>query len=269
MRSPVSTKHAAVSARAAFDHAADAARGRRCWRRRPAASPAQPRRGQLDVTQGNVQPMPIALPDFVGGSAGDGDVARNVTQVITATSGAAACSRRSIRPPSSSASRDIDAVPRFADWRAINAQALVTGRVTRQADGRLKAEFRLWDVFAGQQLTGQQYFTAPDNWRRIAHIISDAIYRAPDRREGLFRQPRRVRRRDRPEGPPRQAARDHGPGRRQRALSHARRRSRADAALLAVDAGDHLHVLRPARAARLSCSTSKPGSARSSAISPA
>ena len=56
---------------------------------------------------------------------------------------------------------NIDAVPRFADWRAINAQALVTGRVTRQADGRLKTEFRLWDVFSGQQLTGEQYFTTP------------------------------------------------------------------------------------------------------------
>ena len=69
-----------------------------------------------------------------------------------------------------------DNVPRFPDWRAINAQALVTGRITRQPDGRVKAEFRLWDVFSGQQLTGQQYFTAADFWRRIAHIISDQVY---------------------------------------------------------------------------------------------
>ena len=40
----------------------------------------------------------------------------------------------------------------------------------------MKADFRLWDVFAGQQLAGQQYFTTPENARRIAHIISDAIY---------------------------------------------------------------------------------------------
>src|SRR6516165_6329497 len=46
----------------------------------------------------------------------------------------------------------VDAVPRFPDWRNINAQALVTGRIGRQADGRLQAEFRLWDVLAGQQL---------------------------------------------------------------------------------------------------------------------
>jgi TolB protein len=140
----------------------------------------------IDVTQGTVQPMPIALPDFVGGSPSDIDVARNVSQVISAN-----LKRSGLFMPVDPLAfieriGDIDAVPRFADWRTINAQALVTGRITRQSDGRLKTEFRLWDVFAGQQLTGQQYFTAPDNWRRIAHIISDAIYQRLTGEMGYF-----------------------------------------------------------------------------------
>jgi TolB protein len=151
------------------------------WRAGPAAAIVS-----IDVTQGTVQPLPIALPDFVGGGPSDADVARNVTQVITAN-----LKRSGLFVPIDQAAfieriSDIDAVPRFADWRAINAQALVTGRITRQSDGRLKTEFRLWDVFAGQQLTGQQYFTVPDNWRRIAHIISDAVYQRLTGDTGYF-----------------------------------------------------------------------------------
>src|SRR4029077_3634178 len=124
---------------------------------------------RLDVTQGNVAPLPIAIPGFVGGTPGDTEVARGITQVITAN-----LRRSGLFAPIDPAAYiekvvSFDTLPRFPDWRAINAQGLITGRVTRQGDGRLKVEFRLWDVSSGQQLTGQQYFTAPDNWRRIAH----------------------------------------------------------------------------------------------------
>ena len=140
----------------------------------------------IDVTQGNIQPIPIAIPDFVGGTSNDGDVARNVTQVIAAN-----LKRSGLFAPIDPAAyiekvSNVDALPRFADWRTINAQALVTGRITRQGDGRLKSEFRLWDVASGEQHTGAQYFTAPDIWRRVAHIISDAIYQRLTGDTGYF-----------------------------------------------------------------------------------
>jgi TolB protein len=140
----------------------------------------------IDINQGNIQPMPIALPDFVAGTPDEIETARGVTAVITNDL------RRSglfapINPQAYTEKiTNTDAVPRFADWRVINAQALATGRLTRQGDGRLKAEFRLWDVFAGQQLDGKQYFSSPDNWRRIAHIIADAIYQTLTGEKGYF-----------------------------------------------------------------------------------
>ena len=140
----------------------------------------------IDVTQGNIQPIPIALPDFVGGTSADGEVARNVTQVIAAN-----LKRSGLFEPIDPAAyiervSDIDVMPRFADWRTINAQALVTGRITRQSDGRLRSDFRLWDVASAEQLTGSQYFTSPEIWRRVAHIISDAIYQRLTGEMGYF-----------------------------------------------------------------------------------
>ncbi len=150
--------------------------------------PARPAHAvvSIDVTQGNVQPLPIALPDFVAGSPADFEAARAITQIMTGN-----LKRSGLFAPIDPGAyiqqiTTIDSVPRFADWRAINAQGLVTGRITRQPDGRLKAEFRLWDVVSGTQLAGQQYFTSPDNFRRIAHIIADAVYERLTGEKGYF-----------------------------------------------------------------------------------
>jgi TolB protein len=141
---------------------------------------------RLDITEGNFQPLPIAIPKFLAGGQDDGDTANAVTQIVTAN-----LQRSGLFAPIDPTAyieriASVDAVPRFPDWRNINAQALVTGRIGRQADGRLQAEFRLWDVLAGQQLDGKQYLTTPDNWRRIAHIISDAIYERLTGQGGYF-----------------------------------------------------------------------------------
>ncbi|WP_035715065.1 Tol-Pal system beta propeller repeat protein TolB [Azorhizobium doebereinerae] len=137
---------------------------------------------KLEITSGTPQPIPIAITDFVG----EVEQGRAISGVISAD-----LKRSGLFSPIDPKAfveniSNPDTAPRFQDWRVINAQGLVTGRVTRQGDGRLKAEFRLWDVFAGQQLMGQQYFTQPENWRRVAHIIADAIYERLTGEKGYF-----------------------------------------------------------------------------------
>jgi TolB protein len=137
---------------------------------------------RLDITSGQVQPMPIAIPAF----AGDGPANQDIPSVVSndlASSGLF----RPLDPRSFI--QDVsatDSQPNFADWRPLNAQALVTGAVHTQADGRLQVDFRLWDVFAGQQLTGFSYTTTPQNWRRVAHIIADEIYKRITGEDGYF-----------------------------------------------------------------------------------
>ncbi|WP_441516145.1 Tol-Pal system beta propeller repeat protein TolB [Bradyrhizobium sp. 2TAF24] len=141
---------------------------------------------RLKITEGNVAPLVIAIPNFIAGSPADGEVGAGVTQVITNN-----LRRSGLFAPIDQAAfieriSSIDVAPQFQNWRTLNAQALVTGRMTRQPDGRLKAEFRLWDVVSGQQIDGKQYFTSPEYWRRIAHIISDQIYEKLTGEKGYF-----------------------------------------------------------------------------------
>jgi TolB protein len=141
----------------------------------------------LDVTRGNFQPMPIAVPPFLGVTGNDGETAQGITQIVTAD-----LQRSGVFAPIDPQAyveriASIDTLPNFRDWRTINAQALIAGRVGRQPDGRVQAEFRLWDVLSGQQLgAGQRYLTTAENWRRLGHIIADAVYERITGNKGYF-----------------------------------------------------------------------------------
>jgi TolB protein len=142
---------------------------------------------KLDVTQGTLRPMPIALPDFVTEpGVPDPGMGRNITQIIAANL------RRSgmFAPIDQKAYveriTDINRNPRFGDWKQIGADALVTGRLERQGNGNVAAQFRLWDINAGGHLHAQQTSTSPDNYRRLAHIISDQIYQRLTGEMGYF-----------------------------------------------------------------------------------
>ncbi|MGF0539348.1 Tol-Pal system beta propeller repeat protein TolB [Agrobacterium sp. ES01] len=137
---------------------------------------------EININKGNVEPLPIAVTDFVS----NGDVGAKISAVIEAD-----LKRSGLFAPIGHQAfiekiSNPDQAPRLEDWKVINAQALVVGRVTQESDGRLRAEFRLWDTVAAQQMTGQQFFTQPENWRRVAHIIADAIYERITGEKGYF-----------------------------------------------------------------------------------
>lgn len=141
---------------------------------------------RIDITKGSVEPMPIAVSAFHGQGGQEGQIGRQIAAVISANLERSGLfrpldSRAFLQDPAALMKQ-----VRFQDWKGINAQALVGGQVLAQGDGRLRVEFRLWDVFAEQQMAGLAYTTVPENWRRIAHIISDAIYKRITGEEGYF-----------------------------------------------------------------------------------
>jgi TolB protein len=137
---------------------------------------------EIDVNKGNIEPLPIAITDFLSGDTMGAQIAGVVAADLQRSGLFAPIDKGAFIEKISNP----DVAPRFEDWKVINAQALVTGRVTEEADGRLRAEFRLWDTFAGQQLAGEQFFASKQNWRRVAHIIADAIYERLTGEKGYF-----------------------------------------------------------------------------------
>ena len=135
----------------------------------------------IDVRRGNFEPIPIAIADF----SGEGDLGPRISGIIAnnlTRSGYFTVIDKGRFPERPS----FDAPPNFAAWRQSGAQGIVTGRVGRDPSGRLKAEFRLWDALAGQQVEGRQYFTDAALWRRTGHIISDAVFTKITGLGGMF-----------------------------------------------------------------------------------
>ena len=149
----------------------------------------QPAKAQLevDITSGKVEALPIAVSKFHPENPAYANFARDMPAIIARNLQSSGLfnplsPQSFIQSPESIAAEN----PRFGEWRAINAQALVSGTVTKAEDGRTRVEFRLWDVFSQQQLTGMAYMTNEQNWRRIAHIISDEIYKRITGEDGYF-----------------------------------------------------------------------------------
>lgn len=143
---------------------------------------------RVDITRGVVEPIPIAVSPFAGTSPAERERAQAVADVIAGDlerSGLFEVIDRRAYIQSPEELRE-GGVPRFADWRQINAQALVSGTVQAAPGGQLGVEFRLWDVFAGEQMRGLR-FDAPDAaWRRIAHKIADQVYERLTGEPGYF-----------------------------------------------------------------------------------
>ena len=141
---------------------------------------------EIDITKGNIDPTPIAVPSFLGTDNQTRDLGKQIAEVIRADLERSGLFR-SLNPASFLETQtNIDYQPTFADWRVIKAEALVSGRIVKESPTKIRVEFRLWDIFAGNQLAGLRFATTPDNWRRTAHKASDAIYKALTGEEGYF-----------------------------------------------------------------------------------
>ncbi len=136
---------------------------------------------RIVVSGAQFTPLPIAIPDF---ASSDPSFGRQVADIVRAN-----LRRSGLFAPLPAASMpnaigNVSATPDFAHWSGLNVDALVMGQVER--GGQIQSSVRVWDTRAGEQVVGQSLSTDANSWRRIAHIVSDAIYTSLTGEGGYF-----------------------------------------------------------------------------------
>ena len=147
---------------------------------------------EVDITRGNLDPLPIAVSPLHVDNKSESfkgikvkDLGSNISEIIEKNFKGTGLFNP-LKKDAFVQKPDIAHLkPRFEDWRLIKAQALVTGKLLIK-DGKLKVEFRLWDLTAAKEMTALAFTTTPANWRRVAHIISDKIYERLTGENGYF-----------------------------------------------------------------------------------
>jgi TolB protein len=141
---------------------------------------------ELSITDGNIKPIPIAIPIFLNDPQDDSDIGNKISKVIAnnlANSGLF----YPINPKAFIEKiNNIDQKPDFQSWRIINSEALVIAKVVALTDDTISIKYRLFDVINGKELTAQILNSPIKQWRRIAHLISDSVYERLTGEKGYF-----------------------------------------------------------------------------------
>ncbi|QFT59093.1 translocation protein TolB [Sulfitobacter sp. THAF37] len=131
---------------------------------------------RIEITEGVIEPLPFAVPSFQPETAEAGQLANDISRVVSDDLTGTGLFREIPASAFISTVSDFNAPVQYADWKAINAQALITGAVNVQGNS-VNVKFRLYDVFSGAELgDGLQFSGTTDAWRRMAHKVADAVY---------------------------------------------------------------------------------------------
>ena len=144
------------------------------WKGAESQEPVNPLR--IEIREGVIRPVSIAIPSFVFETSAAGETAEAVKAVVASDLKGTALFREIPEEAHISRISDFNQPVRYADWKAVNAEALVVGAVAVDGD-TMSVKFRIFDVFSETTLgSGFQYTAKLESWRRIGHKIADTIY---------------------------------------------------------------------------------------------
>ncbi len=142
---------------------------------------------RIKITEGVVEPLPFAAPSFIAENAAGAEYAKVLADVIAQDLTGSGLFRAIPEAAHISKITSFASPVQYSDWKAINAQALITGTVSGSATGQITVKFRIYDVFAGAELgKGLRFTGSADGWRRMAHKVADVVYGRITGESGYF-----------------------------------------------------------------------------------
>lgn len=135
----------------------------------------------IEITGGGAQQIPIAVVPFGNAKAMKADMASIINADLKRSGLFRPLETRGMAAKPTNASQ-----VKHAEWAALQAQAVVVGRVTSLSDGRLKVSFQLVDVFKKRTIVDMDYQLSPKHARMTAHKIADVIYQKLTGQPGAF-----------------------------------------------------------------------------------
>ena len=140
---------------------------------------------RIDITQGNMDPIPVAILEFNSKDKETLEISSNINDVISKNLERSGLFSVLPKKLFFNLTIPFEEKPTFSDWKITTAQGLVHGKLKIKNE-KLDIQFRLWDVLSQKQMVAQKLTTEKDNWRRIAHVISDIIYKRITGESGYF-----------------------------------------------------------------------------------
>ncbi len=142
---------------------------------------------RIKITEGVVEPLPFAAPSFIAENAAGAEYAKMLADVVAQDLTGSGLFRAIPEAAHISKITSFSSPVQYSDWKAINAQALITGTVSGSATGQITVKFRIYDVFAGAELgKGLRFTGSADGWRRMAHKVADVVYGRITGESGYF-----------------------------------------------------------------------------------
>ncbi len=141
---------------------------------------------EIDVTDGKIEPLPIAITNFNFTSLKEKAISNKMHEVISNNLNGCGLFKTISNEAFLQTSKEVFLQPLFADWRIIDANLVLSGKINIK-ERKLEIKFKIWDVYKEKLLISKKIANVSlDNWRVLSHIISNMIYESVTGERGYF-----------------------------------------------------------------------------------